>query len=90
WGTTNALAQATYLGNNQWKFTINGGLRTFFGITNSSEKILKIAILFRTGNGSKKLANADGSDMYIPVYDNGLYARIDNPLRQPTYTLTPE
>ncbi|MFX8316410.1 hypothetical protein ABTL66_19415, partial [Acinetobacter baumannii] len=36
WGTTNALAQATYLGNNQWKFTINGGLRTFFGITNSS------------------------------------------------------
>lgn len=90
WGSTNAQAQAVFVTSNQWKFTINGGLRTFFGITNTSEKILKIAILFRSGNGSKKLANADGSDMYVPVYDNGLYARIDNPLRQPTYTLTPE
>ncbi len=90
WGTTNTLAQATYMSANQWKFIINGGLRSFFNITNTSEKILKIAILFRSGNGAKKLANADGSDMYISVYDNGLYARIDNPLRQPTYTLTPE
>jgi glycosidase len=90
WGTTNASAQCTPSGANQWTFTINGGLRTFFGITNTSEKILKIAILFRNGAGSKKLANADGGDMYIPVYDNGLYARIDNPLRQPNYTLSPE
>jgi len=71
WGTTAAAAQTSYLGNNKWKFTITGGLRTFFGIRNASEKILKIAILFRSGSGSLKLANADGSDMYVPVYEAG-------------------
>jgi glycosidase len=85
WGTTPAQGQCTYVSTNKWKYTITGNLRTFFGITNPSEKILKIAFLMRNGNGSRKLANADGSDMYIPVYDNGLYARIDNPLRQPTF-----
>ncbi|MBS1628238.1 MAG: 1,4-alpha-glucan-branching protein [Bacteroidetes bacterium] len=90
WGTTNTLAQCTSAGANQWTFTITGGLRNFFGITNSAEKILKIAILFRNGAGTKKLANTDGGDMYIPVYDNGLYVRVDNPLRQPDYTLSPE
>ena len=52
------------LGNNKWQYTITGSLRVFFGITNGAEHILKIAILFRNGNGSNKLANADGSDMY--------------------------
>lgn len=90
WGSTTAAAQAVYLGINQWTYTITGGLRTFFNITNTSEKILRIAILFRNGAGTKKLANTDGSDMYVPVYDNGLYARIDTPLRQPTFIPIPE
>lgn len=87
WGTTNAAAQATYLSTNKWQYTITGGLRTFFGITNASEKILRIAIIFRNGAGSKQMGNTDGSDMYVPVYDNGLYARVDSPLRKPTYNL---
>jgi 1,4-alpha-glucan branching enzyme len=90
WGTTNVLAQCTYLGNNKWKYNITGGLRTYFGITNTAEKILKIAILFRYGNGNTKLTNADGSDMFIPVYDNGNAVRITDPLKQPTYISIPE
>lgn len=90
WGTTNPAFQAVSLGNNQWSYTINGGLRTFFGITNAAETIQKIAILFRNGSGSLKQANADGNDMFVPVYDNGLYARIDNPYRQPEYSPIPE
>ncbi|MEP6464756.1 MAG: alpha-amylase family glycosyl hydrolase [Parafilimonas sp.] len=90
WGSTDPNAQCTYLGNNQWKYTITGGLRSYFGITNQSEVIQKIAILFRNGSGSLKQANTDGSDMYIPVYDNGLYARIDLPYKQPTYNPIPE
>lgn len=87
WGTTNALANAVNVGTNKWKFTITGGLRSFFNITNASEKILKIAILYRSGSGSKVLRNVDGSDMYVPVYDNGLYTRIDDPLREPVFNL---
>jgi len=87
WATTTTPSNALYLGNNKWRFTITGGLRSFFNITNVSEKILRIAILFRNGAGTKVLRNADASDMYVPVYDNGTYTRIDNPLRTPLYNL---
>ncbi len=91
WGTTNASAQAVSLGNNKWKYTITGAsLRAFFGITNTSEKILKIACLFRSGDGNIVQRNADGTDMYLPIYDANLNTKIVNPLRQPTYIPTPE
>src|ERR1700754_5110826 len=57
WGTTDPNAQCTSVGTNQWKYTITGGLRTFFGITNSGETIKKIAILFRSGDGNKVQRN---------------------------------
>ncbi len=85
WGSTNPTYQAKYAGNNKWYYVIIGGLRSFFGISDPTETIQKIAILFRNGSGSLKQANADNGDMYVPVYDNGLYARIDNPYRQPKY-----
>jgi hypothetical protein len=88
WGVANPAANATSSGANQWTFTINGGLRNFFGITNSVEKIQKIAILFRSGNGNKVLRNDDASDMYVPVYDNGNFARIDEPVSKPTFIRT--
>lgn len=90
WGTTNNSAQCVSLGNNKWKYTINGGLRSFFGITNASEKILKIALLFRNGNGNVVLRNADGSDMFLPVTDTSLQVRVMDPLTQPTYVRQPE
>lgn len=85
WGSTNPTFQATSLGGNKWSYTITGGLRAFFGMFNPAETIQKIAILFRNGNGLSAQRNADGSNMYVPVYDNGLYARIDNPFYQPKY-----
>lgn len=84
------IVQTVSLGNDKWSFTINGGLRSFFGITNTAERVVKIAILFRSGNGSKVQRNADGSDMYVPVYDDGLYARIDSPLMQPLFRPIPQ
>ncbi len=91
WATTPTAAQCTYIGNNKWTYTIAGSLRTYFGITNSAEHIQKIAILFRSGNGNTVQRNADGSDMYIPIYDNTVTAvRFNNPLIQPTYIPQPE
>jgi glycosidase len=86
----NAAAQCTYLGNNRWKFTITGDLRSFYGVTDANEKILKIALLFRSGNGGTVQRNADLSDMYIPVYETGFAARIQEPFRQPTFVPIPE
>lgn len=90
WGTTPAAANATYAGNNKWTYTITGSLRSFFSITDPTETIQKIAILFRNGSGSLKQANADGSDMYVPIYTSNLAVRIDQPAKQPTYTPIPE
>lgn len=91
WGAINAAAQCSSLGNNKWQYTINGSLRTYFGITNESEIIKKIAILFRNGDGSKAQRNNDGSDMYLPVFDNTVVAtKITTPLTQPTYIPQPE
>ena len=90
WGTTNVNAKAQSLGGNQWAFTINSSLRTFFGITDPTETITHIAILFRSGNGNLKAANIDGSDMYIPVYNNSLQVRLDEPFKQPMFIPTIE
>jgi len=92
WGTTNAAAQATSLGGNRWQYTINN-IRAFFNApagVPAGETILKIAILFRNGNGSVKQANTDGSDMYVPVYDNTVAVRFTLPFFQPTYIRIPE
>ena len=90
WGTTNSQAQAAYIGNNKWTYTITGGVRNFFGVTNGNG-IKRIAILFRNGDGSKKQANTDNSDMYVPVYSSSILAvRFTDPPFQPFYTPQPE
>ena len=88
WGTTNAAAQAVSLGGNKWKYTITN-IRTFFGVP-GGEVIQKIAILVRNGSGNIVQRNADGSDMYIPVYDNTLSTRFSTPFFQPLYNRLPE
>ncbi|NTS40576.1 T9SS type A sorting domain-containing protein [Flavisolibacter sp. BT320] len=86
----NAPLQATYLGNNKWKFTITGNLRDYYGVP-AGETIQKIAILFRNGSGTKKQANIDGSDMYIPVYAATEFAvRLTQPATQPKLVPVPE
>jgi hypothetical protein len=92
WATTPAAAQATYIGNNKWTYSINNA-RTFFNAPSgvpAGETILKIAILFRNGAGTAVQRNADASDMYVPVYDNTIATRFTVPVFQPTAVRTPE
>jgi len=89
WPGTEPASKATSLGNNKYSYTISNGIRTFFGVP-AGETIYKIAILFRNGNGQVKQANADGSDMFIPVYDNTVAVRFTVPDFQPKYIPEPE
>jgi hypothetical protein len=84
----NPALAATYLGNNKYSFTIPG-IRSYYGVL-AGEKILRIAILFRNGNGSLVQRNTDNSDMYVPLYDDDLAARFALPPFQPKYTPVPE
>jgi 1,4-alpha-glucan branching enzyme len=81
----NPALQAIYLGSNKWQFTFSGGVRFYYGVP-VGETILKIAILFRSGDGSKVQRNADLTDMYVPVYTSSLAIRFTDPLFQPTFT----
>jgi hypothetical protein len=79
---------ATYLGANKWKFDITN-IRAYYGVP-AGETIQKIAILFRNADGSRVQRNADGSDMYVPVYDNSLAVHIEEPFFQPLFNPIPE
>jgi glycosidase len=87
WPATTPGFSATSLGNNKYSFTLNNSnLRTYFNITDPTEKIVKIAILFRDAPGNLKQANSDGSDMYIPVDTTGsLKVKFVNPPTEPRY-----
>jgi Alpha amylase, catalytic domain len=89
WGTTNPAAQATSLGNNKYRYTINN-IRAFFGVP-AGETILAVAILFRNGSGSLAQRNTDGSDMFATVYPAAvLAAQFVQPPFQPHYNPIPE
>lgn len=93
WATSPANGQATSAGTDKWSYTINN-IRSFFNVTNASETIRAIAILFRDAAGNRVQRNADLSvfngNMYVPVYDNGLYVRFIAPPLQPYFTPVPE
>ena len=88
WGTTPALAKATFLGNNKYLYTINN-IRSFFGV-HAGETVLKVAILFRNGAGTLVQRNSDGSDMYLPIFGSGLAVQFIAPPLQPEYVPVPE
>jgi Alpha amylase, catalytic domain/Ig-like domain CHU_C associated/Fibronectin type III domain/Carbohydrate-binding module 48 (Isoamylase N-terminal domain) len=82
--TAYPAAQATYLGNNKYSYTITD-IRTFFGVP-AGETINKVNIIFRNGAGTLKQVNSDNSDMYIPVYAAGQFAvRLNLPPFEPRF-----
>ncbi|MBC7947453.1 MAG: T9SS type A sorting domain-containing protein [Chitinophagaceae bacterium] len=92
WGSATPALKATSLGSNLYQFTINN-IRNFFNVP-AGETIRKVGILFRDANADaaqvKKAANTDGSDMYIPIYDNSVNVRFTVPPFQPTFIPIPE
>lgn len=74
----------TSLGNNKHQIVINNP-RTFYGVP-STDKILKISLVFRNADGSKEGKNTDQSDIYLPIYDaNVLAVSFTNPALQPKF-----
>jgi hypothetical protein len=86
WPVNTAANQTASLGSDKWTFTLPANLRTYFGITAASEKIIRIAILFRNGTGFIKQTNSDGSDTYLPVDTSGLLrVKFTAPPTEPRY-----
>ncbi len=90
WATKYSWEALTPGATNTWTYKIDSStsLKSFFGVP-AGETILKLALVIRSGDGSAKLANTDGSDMYIPIYQNTENVRIDVPIKQPLYNPLP-
>ncbi len=60
-----------------------GDIRTFFGITDATEKVTDIAIVFRNADGSKTGRTSSGGDIFIPVLEDGFRMQLtsDHPDR---------
>ena len=84
WGTNNAPIMTKISEN---KYTLNiGDIYSFYGAP-KTEKILQIAILFRSENGETTGRNADGSDIFVNLYDDGFYTQLASPTSNTIYEL---
>jgi 1,4-alpha-glucan branching enzyme len=60
----------TYVSANTYTLNI-GDIRSYFGITNSAEKVKQIALVFRTADGKKEGKTSSGGDIFVDVLDEG-------------------
>lgn len=74
WGNNSTQPALTRLGANLYQLKI-GNPRQFYGITDTSEKIIALDFVFRSSDASKQTR----PDIFIPIYLNGLNVKISSP-----------
>ncbi|MDD2961131.1 MAG: alpha-amylase family glycosyl hydrolase [Muribaculaceae bacterium] len=71
WGDNSDKYKLKLTGTNTWSLTI-GDIRSYYGITDPTEKVLKLAFVFRNKDCSKEGKTEDGGDILVNVYEDGL------------------
>lgn len=85
WGTADPKVRMNALGND--RHSIRYHIRSFYGIP-PTDTAKQLSFVFRSADGSIVGRDADGSDIYYPLFDNSLHAKIVTPTTQPAfYTL---
>ncbi|MCE4566777.1 T9SS type A sorting domain-containing protein [Maribellus sp. CM-23] len=79
WGNNTVQPKLTNKGNGIYELTISPDIYTFYSIP-SSEKVLKMAFVFRSSDGSKQTNN-----LYVTVYEEGLIVEITEPSGNPIF-----
>ena len=81
--TADASVKMNAIGGGKYQFTLTP--RAFFGVP-AGEKILQIAVLFRSADGAVVARNADGSDMFTPIYESTpLQVKFSSPEFEPMF-----
>jgi 1,4-alpha-glucan branching enzyme len=70
WLDNSSKYKLTYVSTDTWSLSI-GDIRTYFGITDASEIVKQIAIVFRTSDGKKEGKTASGGDIFVDVAEDG-------------------
>ena len=87
WESYPSRLEAEQVGENKWKFTFAPDIRSFFGITESSEEVLEIAMLFkgtRTLSGAPVAVGRDEGDrdIFVELSKGGVEARFVQPANE--------
>ena len=69
WTTNDPSVKLTPQGNGIYTLSISN-VRTFYGVP-ATDKILKLAFVFRNANGSKEGKTAAGGDIFYDIYSSG-------------------
>ncbi len=80
WGEGDSLLIMDDLGNNIHQIKFN--IKSFYNI-HQSESIRELCFVFRDIDGDLAGKNADGSDIYIPIWTDDMMARFTEPVRFP-------
>ena len=79
WAVNVDATKMLYISANKWQLTISPNVRSYFGLTNTSETIQKIAMVIRNTDGTKTGRDVGASDIFIPVYTPGLNITLNTP-----------
>ncbi|MES2728127.1 MAG: alpha-amylase family glycosyl hydrolase [Bacteroidota bacterium] len=80
WSTNLPKALLTRVGSSSvYNLTI-GNIRTFYGVP-ATEKVLKIALVFRNANGSKTGKTVSGGDIFIDISQGSYQVKLNNPIK---------
>ncbi len=83
WNENTDANHMTKVGDNLWKLTI-GYPHQYYGVP-SSEKILKLAFVFRNSDGSVTGRDVGGADIFYELYEPGINVVVVRPTVTTTY-----
>lgn len=70
WLDNSSKYKCTYVAANTYTLTI-GDIRTYFGITDATEHVKQIAVVFRNSTGTKEGKATGGLDIFVDVLEDG-------------------
>lgn len=78
WTVNTAACKLTRVSANIYTLTVGSSIRAFYGVP-SSEKILKMAFVFRSSDGSKEGKATGNKDIFVDVYESGVVVSFAQP-----------
>lgn len=76
WGTADTKVKMTSIGNNRYFMQFH--IPVFYGLS-AGDVVYRLSFVFRNADGSLVGRNADGSDIFVPIFQSGFQSGIITP-----------
>ncbi len=76
WGQDDNIGAMTSLGNNRWQIKLTP--KTYFSLA-ATDTAYRIGMVFRNADGTKEGKDPNGLDIFMPIYRDGLFLRVEKP-----------